>query len=61
MRVVGSVVGTATGGTRLQPSPRSGEAPGDWPGGLVGRLGMGTAMTTTKKGHYAREAKFVDD
>ena len=60
-RVVGSVVGTSTGGTRLQPSPRSGAAPGDRPVGLVGRLGMVTAMTTIKKGNYAREAKFVDD
>ena len=60
VRVVGSVVMTEIGGTRLQPSPRSGEAPGDWPGGLVGRLGMVTAMTTIK-GNYAREAKFVDD
>ena len=61
MRVVGSVVGTSPGGTRLQPSARSGEAPGDWPVVLVGRLGIVTAMTTTKQGNYAREAKFVDD
>jgi hypothetical protein len=29
--------------------------------GLIGRLGMVTAMTTIKKGNYTREAKFVDD